>query len=66
MDDLLLITPSKQSHMRKLEDLLKALLENGLKISPKKCQLLGKNCNIWVTQSLFKRKEYVLNHYILD
>ena len=39
MDDLLLFTPSKQSHMRKLEVLLKALLKNGLKISPKKCQL---------------------------
>ena len=26
-------------HMRKLEDLLKALLKNGLKISPRKCQL---------------------------
>ena len=39
MDDLLLLTPSKESHMNKLEDLLKALLKNGLKISPKKCQL---------------------------
>ena len=39
MDDLLLFTPSKQMHMRKLEDLLKALLKNGLKISPRKCQL---------------------------
>ena len=39
MDDLLLFTPSKESHMNKLEDLLKALLKNGLKISPKKCQL---------------------------
>ena len=29
----------KESHMNKLEDLLKALLKNGLKISPKKCQL---------------------------
>ena len=38
MDDLLLFTPSNQSHMRKLEDLLKALLKNGLKISTKKCQ----------------------------
>ena len=38
-DDLLLFTPSKQIHMRKLEDLLKALLKNGLKISPRKCQL---------------------------
>ena len=39
MDDLLLFTPSKELHMNKLEDLLKALLKNGLKISPKKCQL---------------------------
>ena len=39
MDDLLLFTPSKQMHMRKLEDLLKALLKNGLKISLRKCQL---------------------------
>ena len=37
MDNLLLFTPSKRVHMAKLEDLLKALLENGLKISPKKC-----------------------------
>ena len=35
MDDLLLFTPSKESHMKTLEDLLKALLKNGLKISPK-------------------------------
>ena len=39
MDDLLLFTLSKESHMNKLEDLLKALLKNGLKISLKKCQL---------------------------
>ena len=39
MDDLLLFTLSKDSHMIKLEDLLKALLKKGLKISPKKCQL---------------------------
>ena len=39
MDDLLLFTPSQKSHIAKLEDLLKALLKNGLKISPKKCQL---------------------------
>ena len=42
MDDVLLFTPLKQSHMRKLEDLLKALLKNGLKISPRKCQLFKK------------------------
>ena len=36
MDDLLLFTLSKKSHMDKLKGLLKALLKNGLKISPKK------------------------------
>ena len=36
MDDLLLFTPLKRAHMAKLEDLMKALLNNRLKISPKK------------------------------
>ena len=39
MDDFLLFTPTKASHFEKLEDLLKVLRKNGLKISPKKCQL---------------------------
>ena len=39
MDNLLLFMPTKKSHIVKLEDLQKALLKNGLKISPKKCQL---------------------------
>ena len=39
MDDLLLFMPSKRVHMAKLEDLLMALRKNGLKISPRKCQL---------------------------
>ena len=39
MDDLLLFTPSKETHFHKLEDLLKALCKKGLKISPKRCQL---------------------------
>ena len=38
-DDLLLFTPMKTSHFAKLEDLLKKLHKNGLKISPKKYQL---------------------------
>ena len=42
MDDLLLFTPMKKSHIAKLDDLLKVLLENGLKISPKKSQLFRK------------------------
>ena len=39
MDNLLHFTPTKSSHFDKLEDLLKALCKNGLKISPEKCQL---------------------------
>ena len=39
MDDLILFTPSKESHTDKLEDILKALLKNGLKISSWRCQL---------------------------
>ena len=39
MDDLLLFTPSKKSCIAKLEDLLKELLKNGLKTSPKKYHL---------------------------
>ena len=39
MADLLIFTPDKRSHRNKLEDLLKGLLENVLKISPEKCQL---------------------------
>ena len=38
MDDLL-IHSLKQAHWELLEDLLKAMIENGLKLSPKKCQL---------------------------
>ena len=40
MDDLLLFTPDTKSHKAMLKDFLKALLKNGLRISPKKCQLL--------------------------
>ena len=47
MDDLILFTPSKESHMIKLEDILSALLKNGLKILPKKCQLFKTSIQIW-------------------
>ena len=40
MDNLLLFTLSKRSHTDKLEDLLKALLKNGLKISPKEMPIV--------------------------
>ena len=58
MDGLLLFTPSKQSHMRKLEDLLKALLKNGLKISPKKCQLFRKELQ-YVGNTIFIQEKRV-------
>ena len=46
MDDLLLFTPSKQSHMTKLEDLLKALLKNSLKYLQGNVNYSEKNYNI--------------------
>ena len=63
MDDLLLFTPSKLSHMTKLEDLLKVLLKNRLKISSKKCQLFRKDLQYMGNT---KRKEYVLDCYTVD
>ena len=50
MDNLLLFTPTKKAHMAKLEDILKALLKNGLKILPKKCHYLRQNYNTWEIQ----------------
>ena len=58
MDDLLLFTPSKKSHMDKLEDLLKVLLKNGLKISPKKCQLFRTNLCYMGNEIFIKTKKY--------
>ena len=57
MDGLLLFTPSKKSHMDKLEDLLKALLKNGLKISPKKCQLFRTNLHYMGNEIIIQNKK---------
>ena len=56
MDDLLLFTPSKSSHIVKLEDLLKALLKNKLKISPKKYQLSRTNLNYMANEIFIQNK----------
>ena len=56
MDDLLLFTPSKNSHITKLEDLLKALLKNGLKISPKKGQLFRRNLHYMGNEIFIQNK----------
>ena len=58
MDDLSLFTPSKESHMNNLEDLLKALLKNGLKISSKKCQLFRPSLQ-YVGNEIFIQKRKV-------
>ena len=58
MDDLLLFTPTKASHFEKLEDLLKALCKNGLKISPKKCQLFKTNLQ-YMGNTIFIRNKRV-------
>ena len=55
MYDLLLFTPSKGSHIAKLEDILK----NGLKISPKKCQLFRANLH-YMGNEIFIKDRRVL------
>ena len=58
MDYLLLFTPSKKSHMDKLEDLLKALLKNGLKISLEKCKLFRSDLQ-YMGNEIFIQDKYV-------
>ena len=63
MVNLLLFTPSKKSHTAKLETLLKALLKNGLKISPKKCQLFRAELQYMGNTILIKdRRVLCYNH----
>ena len=58
MNDLLLFTPNKQTHFEKLIDLLRALHKNGLKISPKKCQLLKTELQ-YMGNTIFIKKKRV-------
>ena len=60
MDDLILFTPSKESHTNKLEDILKALLKNGLKISPKKCQLFKTSLQYMGNEIFIENKKVCL------
>ena len=57
MDDLILFTPSKESHMNKLEDILNALLKNGLKVLPKKCQLFRTNLQYMGNEIFIENKK---------
>ena len=63
-DDLLLFTPTKKSHITKLQDLLKTLPKNGLKISPQRSVSFSeKNYSIWEILYSLRIGECVLNHY---
>ena len=66
MDDLLLFMPTRKSKIAKLEDLLKVLLKNGLKISPKKCQLFRKDLQYMGNTIFITDKSFWSNHYEID
>ena len=57
MDDLILFTPSKESHINKLEGILSALLKNGLKVSPKKCQLFKTSLQYMANEIFIESKK---------
>ena len=57
MEDLILFTPSKESHTNKLANILNALLKNGLKISPKKCQLFKTSLQYMENEIFIENKE---------
>ena len=61
MGDLLLFTPSKNSHMNKLEDFLKALLKNGLKYHQRNANYSRTVYNTWEMKYLFKTEKCVCN-----
>ena len=57
----LLFTSSKRSHIDKLEDLLEALLKDGLKISPRKCQLFRTNLQCMGNEIFIQNKRVCKN-----
>ena len=61
MDNLQLFTPSRELHISKLEDLIKILLKNGLKTSPKKCQLFRTELQYMGNTIFIKKGEFALN-----
>ena len=61
MDDLLLFTPSKRSHMDKMEYLLKALLKMDYKFPQRNANCLKQIYSIWVMKYLFNTKECAFN-----
>ena len=66
MDDLLLFTLSKKVPMDKLEDPLKTLRKNGLKISPKKCQLFRTELQYMRNTIFIKERRVCINRCVVD
>ena len=54
MDDLLFFKPTKKVHISKLEDLLKVLLKNRLKISPKEVSIVQNRITIYGQCYIYK------------
>ena len=65
MVDLILFTPSKESHTNKLEDILKALLKNGLNISPNKCQIFKTGLQYMGNEIFMKIRKCAFNLYYM-
>ena len=61
-DDLLSFTTDKMSHKARMEDMLKTLLKNGIKIAVKKCQLFKKELQYIGNTMFIKGKKVFLNH----
>ena len=66
MDDLLLFTPSKNSHITKLENLLKALLEMVWKYHQRNVNYLEQICIIWEMRYSYRTKEFALSPCEVD
>ena len=62
MDDLLLFTPSKKSHIAKLQDLFKALLKMDLRFHQRNFSYLEESYSMWETQYSCRIGEFVLSH----
>ena len=58
----IVVHANKKFQIAKLEDLLKALLKNGLRYSQRNVSFLEKNYNIWGIQYSLRIGDYALNH----
>ena len=57
MDDLLIFFPSKQSHIRKLEDLLKGLTQEWTENIPKEVPIIQERIAIHGQHNLYSREK---------